>query len=295
MLISGSANGLRWPGISSAGSGNRAEACEALGLPHRDCNGPEQEGVGHREDHCGDPGGVDQGPRGMGLMRWLRKLEDCVIDAFEEARRLLRPVDDEVDRRIEPRDDRQDLALELKNAGLKYREIADQMGKTDKFVDNTVQRLRAKLRHLLEAEPSDLVARLVALGVEAEVAHHRRVHLARARNLQPSSLERAASQPGRPVRGRGDRRPVNGRRRRDPFGRRPVRQRRVGRRAPESLHRRAQGLRHRLFWRRAHVVEQVGHAGDRFVDEGRIVHAPPQCRQQSPPCNSANMCTFKNL
>ena len=29
--------------------------------------------------------GVDQGPRGMGLMRWLRKLEDCVIDAFEEA------------------------------------------------------------------------------------------------------------------------------------------------------------------------------------------------------------------
>ncbi len=27
--------------------------------------------------------GVDQGPRGMGLGRWLRKLEDCVIDAFE--------------------------------------------------------------------------------------------------------------------------------------------------------------------------------------------------------------------
>lgn len=35
-------------------------------------------------------------------------------------------------------------------SGKKYREIADQMGKTDKFVDNTVQRLRAKLRHLLE-------------------------------------------------------------------------------------------------------------------------------------------------
>ncbi len=36
-------------------------------------------------------------------------------------------------------------------SGKKYREIAEQMGKTDKFVDNTVQRLRAKLRHLLEA------------------------------------------------------------------------------------------------------------------------------------------------
>jgi RNA polymerase sporulation-specific sigma factor len=35
-------------------------------------------------------------------------------------------------------------------SGKKYREIADEMGKTDKFVDNTVQRLRAKLRHLLE-------------------------------------------------------------------------------------------------------------------------------------------------
>ncbi|HEU5084740.1 MAG TPA: sigma-70 family RNA polymerase sigma factor [Acidimicrobiales bacterium] len=35
-------------------------------------------------------------------------------------------------------------------SGKKYREIAEQLGKTDKFVDNTVQRLRAKLRHLLE-------------------------------------------------------------------------------------------------------------------------------------------------
>jgi RNA polymerase sporulation-specific sigma factor len=35
-------------------------------------------------------------------------------------------------------------------SGKKYREIAEQMGKTDKFVDNTVQRLRSKLRHLLE-------------------------------------------------------------------------------------------------------------------------------------------------
>ena len=35
-------------------------------------------------------------------------------------------------------------------SGKKYREIADEMGKTDKFVDNTVQRLRAKLRHLLD-------------------------------------------------------------------------------------------------------------------------------------------------
>lgn len=35
-------------------------------------------------------------------------------------------------------------------SGKKYREIADQMGRTDKFVDNTVQRLRSKLRHLLE-------------------------------------------------------------------------------------------------------------------------------------------------
>lgn len=35
-------------------------------------------------------------------------------------------------------------------SGKKYREIAEQMDKTDKFVDNTVQRLRAKLRHLLE-------------------------------------------------------------------------------------------------------------------------------------------------
>lgn len=34
--------------------------------------------------------------------------------------------------------------------GRKYREIADELGRTDKFVDNTVQRLRAKLRHLLE-------------------------------------------------------------------------------------------------------------------------------------------------
>ena len=34
--------------------------------------------------------------------------------------------------------------------GKKYREIAEQMGKSDKFVDNTVQRLRAKLRHLLD-------------------------------------------------------------------------------------------------------------------------------------------------
>lgn len=35
-------------------------------------------------------------------------------------------------------------------SGKKYREIAEQMGKSDKFVDNTVQRLRGKLRHLLE-------------------------------------------------------------------------------------------------------------------------------------------------
>ncbi len=35
-------------------------------------------------------------------------------------------------------------------SGKKYREIAEQMDRTDKFVDNTVQRLRAKLRHLLE-------------------------------------------------------------------------------------------------------------------------------------------------
>jgi pimeloyl-ACP methyl ester carboxylesterase len=27
--------------------------------------------------------GLDEGPRGMGLNRWLRKLEDCVIDVFE--------------------------------------------------------------------------------------------------------------------------------------------------------------------------------------------------------------------
>lgn len=35
-------------------------------------------------------------------------------------------------------------------SGKKYREIADQLDRSDKFVDNTVQRLRAKLRHLLE-------------------------------------------------------------------------------------------------------------------------------------------------
>jgi len=35
-------------------------------------------------------------------------------------------------------------------SGKKYREIAEQMGRSDKFVDNTVQRLRAKLRHLLD-------------------------------------------------------------------------------------------------------------------------------------------------
>lgn len=35
-------------------------------------------------------------------------------------------------------------------SGKKYREIGAQMGRSDKFVDNTVQRLRAKLRHLLE-------------------------------------------------------------------------------------------------------------------------------------------------
>ena len=35
--------------------------------------------------------------------------------------------------------------------GKKYREIAEQLGKTDKFVDNTVQRLRQKLRHLVES------------------------------------------------------------------------------------------------------------------------------------------------
>jgi len=37
--------------------------------------------------------------------------------------------------------------------GKKYREIAEELGKTDKFVDNTVQRLRSKLRHLLDGEP----------------------------------------------------------------------------------------------------------------------------------------------
>ena len=35
-------------------------------------------------------------------------------------------------------------------SGKKYREIAEQMDRSDKFVDNTVQRLRSKLRHLLE-------------------------------------------------------------------------------------------------------------------------------------------------
>lgn len=35
-------------------------------------------------------------------------------------------------------------------SGKRYQEIADEMGKSAKFVDNAVQRLRAKLRHLLE-------------------------------------------------------------------------------------------------------------------------------------------------
>jgi len=35
-------------------------------------------------------------------------------------------------------------------SGKRYREIAEDLGRTDKFVDNTVQRLRAKLRHLLD-------------------------------------------------------------------------------------------------------------------------------------------------
>ena len=35
-------------------------------------------------------------------------------------------------------------------SGKKYREIAEQLDRSEKFVDNTVQRLRAKLRHLLE-------------------------------------------------------------------------------------------------------------------------------------------------
>lgn len=35
-------------------------------------------------------------------------------------------------------------------SGKKYREIAEQLERSDKFVDNTVQRLRNKLRHLLE-------------------------------------------------------------------------------------------------------------------------------------------------
>lgn len=34
--------------------------------------------------------------------------------------------------------------------GKKYREIAEEMERSEKFVDNTVQRLRSKLRHLLE-------------------------------------------------------------------------------------------------------------------------------------------------
>lgn len=38
-------------------------------------------------------------------------------------------------------------------SGKKYREIAEDLGRTDKFVDNTVQRLRSKLRHLLEDPP----------------------------------------------------------------------------------------------------------------------------------------------
>lgn len=35
-------------------------------------------------------------------------------------------------------------------SGKRYQEIADDLGRTAKFVDNTVQRLRGKLRHLLE-------------------------------------------------------------------------------------------------------------------------------------------------
>ncbi len=39
------------------------------------------EQVGFRAHDWGH--GADEGPRGMGLSRWLRKLEECVIDVFE--------------------------------------------------------------------------------------------------------------------------------------------------------------------------------------------------------------------
>lgn len=42
---------------------------------------------------------------------------------------------------------RQDLALELKNAGLKYREIADRLGCSEKAAQNLVH--RARDRHKL--------------------------------------------------------------------------------------------------------------------------------------------------
>jgi pimeloyl-ACP methyl ester carboxylesterase len=55
----------------------------------RQCTGPEctvplrrtLQDVGFRAWDWGH--GADLGPRGMGLSRWLRKLEECVIDAFE--------------------------------------------------------------------------------------------------------------------------------------------------------------------------------------------------------------------
>ena len=50
-------------------------------------------------------------------------------------------------------------------SGKKYREIADQMGKSDKFVDNTVQRLRSKIEK--DPERPEIVVTVRGVGYRA--------------------------------------------------------------------------------------------------------------------------------
>lgn len=146
--------------VKAANRMKHAPLTEADRIAHHDAEHEEDGGaaaaqlpsVSHEESsidrmHIDDSGGM---PFGLSEIEGL--LEAYGHDAVHEILRThfegksTRRSKDEPDRLSE----NEAHVLVGLLSGKKYREIADQLDRSDKFVDNTVQRLRAKLRHLLE-------------------------------------------------------------------------------------------------------------------------------------------------
>lgn len=148
--------------VKSANRMKHAPLTDSERIAHHDAETSDGERAGpaaaqlptvSHEDAAVERLGIDRsGGMPFGLTEIEELLETHGQDAVQEILRVhfegksTRRRRDEPDRLSE--NEAQVLVALL--AGKKYREIADELDQTPKFVDNTVQRLRAKLRHLLE-------------------------------------------------------------------------------------------------------------------------------------------------